>query len=775
MMSKATVLWAWFFTSCVAAGGAATFAQSSHLDLAGAHPRVAETRDLWATLIQGENLAAGRPFQFSNPANYSVTSGESDPYDLTNGELSTRPDGRIWFNPGTASWIAISNLNLMVDLGSVQPIERVVMRTLGGHKWFPFPHRFTMVVSEDGETFYEVGSLSKVQPGEKDMAGHGGMFYVEEDGENAFVHPLAFEVRTKARYIGLNIQSFGRPTLDEIAVIKGEFAIEDVAYDAEARTDFIMAGIVFTPRFDKLTVSSNVVTPNYINLMDCRGGNKEPATFVLELPRELHVVYGNANYPKVKAEPQPIDDRTTRWMIANTRYEGGGVKATLLGPLYITVADGETPPTDAVATLYAFDDATAPRPVTVPIEIIEIPQVPRIDDLHISLAWLGSWSCMLYPDFLESWRHMGFNAVACFPRYWGDAGNPREASYLAFLQQARDQGFTVIMNESPFEVMKQAHKATSPEILSQFTDGTTSSDLCPSYHGPIYDGEIHRVADLYARMKPDYVFYDIECWYPGALEASRCTRCIEGQAASGKPMAEYLTDLGHQQLMDMRRAIAAQAEQAGIAMPIIGSYNTNADRHIYHFVNDFRKDYPASLDLAQPSVYVNGDGLKAHEMYQSHYAAFQSNRSIPWLTTGCYGEYPPHRVEHQVLEALLNGSMGITYYEFENFDTPLDFYYHAKALAMIAPYQAVIKHGELQPVEHDNDSLTYSAVRHGDDMLILIGNYRGSRKTQATITLPCDSAVETINLHTGETRTVSTKLTVDVQPDTVVLYAIRGK
>jgi hypothetical protein len=60
-------------------------------------------------------------------------------------------------------------------------------------------------------------------------------------------------------------------------------------------------------------------------------------------------------------------------------------------------------------------------------------------------------------------------------------------------------------------------------------------------------------------------------------------------------------------------------------------------------------------------------------------------------------------------------------------------------------------------------------------MLILIGNYRGSRKTQATITLPCDSAVETINLHTGETRTVSTKLTVDVQPDTVVLYAIRGK
>jgi len=774
MMSKANILHLWIVTCLVAIVGASACAQSSHVDLAGAHPRVAETRALWRTLTQGENLAAGRAFQFSHQPNYDLTSGESDPHDLTDGELSDRPDGRIWFNQGSASWIGISNVNLMVDLGSVQPIERVVMRTLGGHKWFPFPHRFTMIVSEDGETFCEIGTLTKLQPGEKDMAGRGGMFYLDEDGENAFVYPLAFEVQTKARYIGLNIQSFGRPTLDEIAVIKGDFSVDDVSYQLEARTDFIMEGIVFTPRFGKLTVSTNVVTPNLITLMDCRG-SKAPATFVLELPRELHVVYGNANYPKVKAEAEPIDDRTTRWTIHNTPYEGGGVKDTVFGPLYITVAEGITPPVDAVATLYAFDDTTPARAVTVPIELIEIPQVPRITDLHVSLAWLGSWSCMLYPDFLESWRHMGFNAVACFPRYWGDPGNAREASYLAFLQEARDQGFAVIMNESPFEVMKQAHMAASPEILSQFADGTTSRDLCPSYHGPIYQGEIQRVADLFERMKPDYVFYDIECWYNGALEASRCTRCIEGQAASGKPMAEYLTDLGHRQLVDMRREIAAKADRAGIAMPVIGSYNTNADRRIYHFVNDFRKDYPAALDLAQPSIYVHGDGLEAHDIYQSHYAAFQSNRSIPWLTTGCYGEYPPHRVEHQVLEALLNGSMGITYYEFGNFDTPLDFYYHAKALAMIAPYQAIIKQGAPHPVDHDNDSLTYSAVRHGNDMLILIGNYRGSRQTQATIALPYESVVEVLDLRNGELQPVGPKLTVDVQPDSVGLYYIRAE
>jgi hypothetical protein len=401
--------------------------------------------------------------------------------------------------------------------------------------------------------------------------------------------------------------------------------------------------------------------------------------------------------------------------------------------------------------------------------------VPQITDLHISLTWLGSWSCLLYPDFLSSWRHMGFNAVACFPRYWDQKGGVREASYLAFLQEARDQGFGVIMNESPFQVMHQNHKAEAPEILSQFADGTTSHNLCPSYRGPVYQDEIERVADLYERMNPDYVFYDIECWYNGGLEASRCTRCSAGQADSGKPMSEYLSDLGHMQLMDMRRAIAAKAQQAGRTPPMIGSYNTHADRPVYHFVNDFRKDYPAALDMAMPSIYVHGDGLKAHDMLRSHYAVFQSNLSIPWLTTGCYGEYPPHRVEHQALEALLNGSMGITYYEFFNFDTPLDFYYHAKALAMIAPYQAVIRQGAPHPVEHDNDSLTYSAVRHGNDMLILVGNYRGSRKTQATIALPYESIAEIMDLQSGWPQPARTKLTIDVEPDSVGLYHIRAE
>jgi len=41
--------------------------------------------------------------------------------------------------------------------------------------------------------------------------------------------------------------------------------------------------------------------------------------------------------------------------------------------------------------------------------------------------------------------------------------------------------------------------------------------------------------------------------------------------------------------------------------------------------------------------------------------------------------------------------------------------------------------------------------------------------------LPFESVIETINLHTGETQAAATQLTIDVQPDTVALYAIRGQ
>ena len=67
---------------------------------------------------------------------------------------------------------------------------------------------------------------------------------------------------------------------------------------------------------------------------------------------------------------------------------------------------------------------------------------------------------------------------------------------------------------------------------------------------------------------------------------------------------------------------------------------------------------------------------------RADHEALQNREIIPWLTAGTYGEFASPLMEPMVLETILNGARGLTYYEFRDFD-PLDFYYHARALATL--------------------------------------------------------------------------------------------
>jgi hypothetical protein len=388
---------------------------------------------------------------------------------------------------------------------------------------------------------------------------------------------------------------------------------------------------------------------------------------------------------------------------------------------------------------------------------------------HISLAWMSDEVQRLYPDMLRAWKHVGFNAVSSFPRYWTGKTAP---GYLAFHQKARQQGFKVIGNESPFGDLYQkviSGERDVKEAASLLADGTATRNLCPSYRGGLYRKEIERIGTLAALCRPDYVFYDIECWYDGAMEAKKCVRCLEGQKRSGKPMEEYLTDLGLQLHQDMQREIKGRCEKTSVPTPILGDYNDYAGRPVYDGIIDFFKVYPRIVSFAMPSIYVQGDAIQTHEIMRKNYLALKSKQSIPWLTTGCYGEYPPHRVEFQVLEAFMNGCVGITYYCFGDFDTPMDYYYHAKALAQLAPHAKLLKEGSPCEVIGDNGMLTYSGYRNGNEMLILVGNYRGSRRTQTSIELPYDRIKIAKDLTNHRLLVADKKLSLDVKSDSVVL------
>ena len=236
---------------------------------------------------------------------------------------------------------------------------------------------------------------------------------------------------------------------------------------------------------------------------------------------------------------------------------------------------------------------------------------------------------MDWPGFFEAWDHMGFNAVNAFPRYWSE---PPPKKNLAFLEEARKHGMTVCDQDSPFHVMMARHPQET-EIYSQLPAGP-SHNFCPSYRGQWYKEEIQRIADDWAKTRADYVYLDIECTYGGANEAEKCSRCKEGQLKSGKPMAEYLVDRGTELIRDIREAIQKRATENGRPMPVLAIYDNHAARPLYGLVFSFPKLFPKIIDLAGPSLYVQGDAQRVHDTVRQNYALLRSRVILPWLSTG---------------------------------------------------------------------------------------------------------------------------------------------
>ena len=199
----------------------------------------------------------------------------------------------------------------------------------------------------------------------------------------------------------------------------------------------------------------------------------------------------------------------------------------------------------------------------------------------------------------------------------------------------------------------------------------------------------------------------------------------------------------------------------------------------HHGIIDFWQAYPRYIDQAQPSLYVRGSALAVHESIKGNYQLTKSKNILPWLTTGCYGEFASEKIEPMIYEALLNGSAGITYYAFQYFDTPLDFYYHAKALATIARYEAFIVKALPYTVDSGHGALTASALMDSAKrrVMILLGNYGSARDITTTITLPFESTASVRDLLQGrELNTNNNQVGVTIKGGGfVLLWADTGR
>jgi hypothetical protein len=763
-------LWGFLFL----AGALSAHAQVDHENVLpkGLTPEAKKYRTLWLERTKGENLAKGAKVLFSLAPDWTHDE-KNDPWKLTDGKLSTQGDDRIYFDHAAmVGWhdsLASMGVNWLLDLGAPQPVGRVVVRFLAGAEQgsLKCPAKIILAASEDGRIFYKVGSLEKLQPAEKEQDGQGGMFFLPEEGQ-AYTYPFLFDkLNIQARYIGLRVYGVTNFVCsDELAVIKGNSSGPNARLQQFPRMDFVMKGVDVAPYLPLLAISTNIITPNWFFVTDMRQGEQRnaPLAYVFDLPSAVEFLRSSTG-EVVKDDSSDAGVGLNRWIVKKVRERADGE----IGPFYFRLRDGVPSPEHPVARLSVLCAGVEPRVIEVPVQFVEIPKV-RLSDTQISQCWIDEGHAMDWPGFFEAWDHMGFNAVNAFPRYWPE---PPPKKNLAFLEEARKHGMTVCYEESPFHVMMARHPKET-EVYSQLPGGP-SRHFCPSYRGQWYKEEIRRIADDWVKTRADYVYLDIECTYDGAYEAEKCSRCKEGRLKSGKPMAEYLVDRGTELVRDIREAIQKRATENGRPMPVLAIYNNHAARPLYGLVFSFPKLFPKIIDLAGPSLYVQGDAQRVHDTVRENYMLLRSRVILPWLTTGCYGKFEPYKVEGLVLESLLNGSMGITYYDFIDFDSPMYYYYHARALALVAPYEQLLKNGDLRDASCNDAQIAVSAWGSRTEALVLVGNYHRTSAAPATVILPFANVTSIRNARTGEQRTPGRRISVNVSDKEPALFYVTGR
>ena len=421
------------------------------------------------------------------------------------------------------------------------------------------------------------------------------------------------------------------------------------------------------------------------------------------------------------------------------------------------------------ASIYAVTSEGPQFKSTVPVKVVKPPVVKPFKRLHVSLSWMGEGEGRRWPDFLNNWRRLGFNVVSSFPRYWWNAASVKNGQ--EYVEAAHKAGYKVIMNDSSLHEMASRKKA-GHEIYCTIPGNDTHTWLCPSYKGEFYQKELERVRRCVRNGKPEYVFYDIEIWHQAKQSSKKCTRCQEAIKASGKSQEEFLYDRGKEIMADLKEAIRLGAQDAGIPMPILGSYDRQALKPTFA-IERWEDIYPASVDMAQPSLYVCGRAQDVHNSINKNHRILGNKMIIPWLTAGTYGEFDSYKIEQMVLEALLNGANGITYFQASDFyDTPMDFYYHAKALAEIQPYEDLVMDGAVTEINGSNPDLTYSMLLKDNEALLLVGNYKAAPPA-TTVKLPFKPQ-QVLDLREGENlKAKGDMLSFEVPKDGIRLFHIK--
>lgn len=722
---------------------------------------LAQEAPLWqpepGDLDPAQNLALGKPVSFAPAPDYGLTSaGDTDATDLTDGVLSDHPRGQLWFQSKCVGWSYGGLGNLMLDLGTVEPIREVAIRFQGGapQPGIVTPVWIDVVVSDDAAAWRRVNRYSTFEEGDN------ARFSLPPNEGQAWGHRFRFsDLNTRGRYVGLSFYGTSLSVADEMYVFRGDHDPDAVDLEALPEVDFSTTRPQMHFHKPYLCFTTNVATPNPVGLIAPEDSESQPVTIALELPPGTTLVagggFGRAEEaaPLAEIAPEMTEDGWTRYEFAGTM----GAATKTFGRLFIggDWADGQEGELRYHVT-YA-DGAQSPL-VSVPLRAIAVPPTPQPQRLMVGLSWYGLDALRSWPNAIEDYRALGLNTVNTFARWMGQPdANPE---LWAFWEQCRDAGFRLQNIDSTFHQIPNV-----PETRCQFADGTTGRQLCPSYRGERYQAELQRVADQCALTRPNALFADIEVWnWRGPVDAQQCTRCQADKAAGGiESWEDWQLAKGYEMWSDVVKAVRAAVAAAGGPEMEFGVYDWRAG-HDYQFTWPFDRLYPEYLQSSQPSTYT--------PLYPYHLALIgdeaRADRSLlprpdvmPWLTPGDAGTFSGESLKYALLECFANGSRGIQFWSGRLWDSELLAAY-ADAVRALGPVEDLLMEADLLEGAQVQGAGRVSGVTTGDEMVILVADYLEEAGGTVTVKLPVNAAMTATDLETGETLQVGADGTLTV-------------
>ena len=733
-------------------------------------PRTRDNRQEWFDMTLGKrNLALNKPVQFIPRGNYHLTSDKAkypakDATDLTDGNLTKRSADTIWFDRSAVGFYGGVNMVFMqLDLGKVEPVDYIALRALGGSEsGFRWPKKFEVYVSKDGEKFFTAAEMVKLAPAEAYQSDFVKTYYYPETSkwQQSQCKSFKLAVNADARYVVVKLTLDKHFFSDEMAVIAADKRSENfnAAYDGKGFA-IPQDSLTAQPRLPELAVVKGVAAPQALSISDYRVDRKKikKAEVVLEL-----------------AEPLTIYNHTAEKITVNGhKYNRYRLPAEDMKVKYIYImSDSNTPDQLPPANIYVEYDGKTGFKQSLPMKIVTLPEFQTFKKLPVCLSWMTTETTMnSYPDCLKNYKRFGFNGAGTFPRLWIRNPNSDPSEKIRKYEEIRQAGLTLYMNDSAMHEMIRTKKEGS-EVYC--ITAKPSKLTCPSYTGKFYQKEMERIARCVVISKPQHVLLDIECFnYAHRRSTVECSRCREGIKKSGLTPTEYIFSCGKRLMADISKAVEKGAKEANIPTPKLHMYDLDRLDNT-HGITRFTDVYPQYIKSSQPSLYIGGHPAVIQKNIRGNHKLLGNRDIMPWLSTGCYGEYDSYLVEPIVLEALMNGAGGILNYAFNHFaDSPLDFYYHALAVMKLAPYEELLEKGEYPEIKGSNDKQFYSMVKNGSEMLLLVGNYYKADPA-TTVELPY-AKVQVKDLNSGKVFSSGKTLKLDVERGGFGLYYIQSK